>query len=41
MQIKHRTLLQAAVLLIVLVFAVVGNTSAHKTETAQQVVASP
>lgn len=41
MQIKHRTLIQAAVLLIVLVFAVTGNVSARKTEPTAQVVASP
>lgn len=41
MQIKHRTLIQAAVLLIVLVFAVTGNVSARKTESTAQVVTSP
>ncbi len=41
MQIKHRTLIQAAVLLIVLVFAVSGNVSARKTEPTAQVVTSP
>lgn len=41
MEIKHRTLIQAAVLFIVLVFAISGNASERKTETTAQAVTSP
>lgn len=40
MQIKHRTLIQAAVLLIVLAFAITGNVPAHKPGATAQVASS-
>lgn len=38
METKHRTLIQAAVLLIVLVFVATGHATARKSDTTAQVV---
>lgn len=40
METKHRTLIQAAVMLILLVFVATGHATARKPDTTAQVVAA-